>query len=168
MTMLPVVSKRIAAENGFSLIEMVIVLAIIGILLVAILPSNQGRIDQTKLAESVKLMSQYQPQIVQHYQFNNEFPVDNKAAGMPDPDKISGNYLTAVFVVDGALHLQLGNKVRPELTNKFVTLRPVFVPGVENAPVSWICGYDAVPANMVAAGENRTDIEAGSLPLSCR
>ena len=156
------------ALKGFTLIEMLVVLAIIVILLLATLPLNSSKIHQTRIAESISLIKAYQPQIEEYFQINKEFPVDNEAAGLPSADRIQGNYLQAVYVVEGALQLHLGNKINSELKDKFVSLRPVFVPGVENAPVSWICGFDSVPGNMVAAGENRTDVSRTNLPLSCR
>ena len=120
------------------------------------------------MSESLNLVSGYQLQIEQYYMLNNEFPADNEAAGIPPSQAILGNYLEAAELVDGALHLQLGNKIRPELKGKFVSVRPIFVPGTANTPISWICGNDTVPPNMLAAGENRTDIESFRLPVSCR
>lgn len=147
---------------------MLIVLAIISILLVATIPSNSGKIDQVGVSETIRLMRGYQAQIERYYSMNNVFPADNKAAGIPEASDIVGNYLSAAYLKDGALHLQLGNKIRTDLKDKFVSLRPVFVPLVENTPVSWICGNDTVPAKMIAAGKNRTDVEARSLPITCR
>lgn len=110
----------------------------------------------------------YQLEIEDYYRKNKEFPADNTALGMPNPESIIGNYLAAVYLDSGALHLQLGNKVRPQLKGKIISIRPVFVPDIYNAPVSWICGNDGVPENVAAAGDNRTNVEALSLPNSCR
>jgi len=154
--------------HGFSLMEMLIVLAIISIILVATIPSGGGRVDQAAVAETVDLMKNYKPQIENYYRSHGEFPADNATAGLPEADNIAGNYMTAVFLLDGALHVRLGNKIRPELRGKYISLRPIFVPDVENAPISWVCGTDTVPVDMVAAGENRTDIASASLPVACR
>lgn len=159
--------KGVAAP-GFTLLELMIVLAIMAILLVLAVPVNTGRMDQTYIAESVDLVRQYQPLIEQHYRVFGVFPADNQAAGLPRAQDILGNYLTSVEVVDGAMHLTLGSKIRPDLRGKTVSLRPVFVPNTSNTPVSWICGNDAIPANMRAAGENRSNVPPVSLPLSCR
>ena len=154
--------------NGFTLVEMLVVLAIIALVMLATIPNGSGKIDQAAVSESLSLVSVYKLQIEQYHMLNNEFPEDNEAAGIPPSQAIMGNYLEAVELADGALHLQLGNKIRPELKGKFVSIRPIFVPGTENTPVSWICGNDTVPPNMLAAGENRTDIESFRLPIACR
>lgn len=159
---------KMCSGRGFTLIEMVIVLAIMAIILVASIPSSGGKVDQVGIKEALNLVKIYQPQIESYYQTLKEFPADNDALGMPAPESIIGNYLSAVYLDSGALHLQLGNKVRPKLKGKVISIRPVFVPDTENAPVSWICGNDSVPANMLAAGDNRTNVEALSLPNSCR
>ncbi len=159
---------KMRVSNGFTLIEMVIVLAIMAIILVASIPSSGGKVDQVGINEALNLVKIYQPQIEGYYRTNKEFPADNEALGMPGPESIIGNYLAAVYLDSGALHLQLGNKVRPQLKGKIISIRPVFVPDTDNAPVSWICGNDSVPVNMLAAGDNRTNVEALSLPNSCR
>ncbi|MEP5765683.1 MAG: pilin [Halieaceae bacterium] len=156
------------AEKGFSLLEMLVVLAIIGIVIMATIPSGGGKIDQAGISETINLVKRYQPQIEQFYMATGEFPIDNDAAGLPDPESIIGNYLQATYVDSGAIHVELGNKIRPELKGKIISLRPIFVPDAENSPISWVCGLDTIPENMVAAGENRTDVEAYRLPMSCR
>ena len=155
-------------EQGFSLLEMAIVLAIIGILVMATIPSSDGKIDQAHIGEALSLVGYYQQQVEQYYSKFGEFPKDNESAGMPEAQSIMGNYLAAVYQEDGALHLELGNKIRTELRGKTVSIRPIFVPGTENTPVSWICGSDTVPPNMLAAGENRTNVARHQLPVACR
>lgn len=155
-------------RRGFTLLELMIVLAIMAVLLVLTVPVNTGRMDQTYIAETVDLVQQYQPLIEQYYRVTGAFPIDNQAAGLPEAQDILGNYLVSVEVVEGAMHLTLGSKIRPDLRGKIVTLRPIFVPDTANTPVSWVCGYDTIPANMLAAGENRSNVRPVSLPLSCR
>ncbi len=154
--------------RGFTLLEMMIVLAIMAVLLVLTVPVNTGKMDQTYIAETKELVRRYQPLIEQHYRLFSQFPANNHAAGLPDADNILGNYLTSVELVNGAMHLTLGNKIRPDLKGKILTVRPIFVPDTNNTLISWICGNDTVPENMIAAGENRSDVPPVSLPLSCR
>ena len=165
-------ARRIATSYsrsfGFSLIEILVVLAIVAILALMALPSGEGKINQVRLKESLKLLDNYKVQIENYYRISGEFPRENADAGLPEPEQIIGNYLQATYLTDGALHAQLGNKIHKQLKGYIVSLRPVFVPGISNAPISWICGYDSVPDGMLVAGENRTDVDAIHLPLSCR
>ena len=79
-----------------------------------------------------------------------------------------GNYLKRVDVVDGAMHLTMGNKFPESLQEGIVSLRPLVVEGSPASPLSWVCGYDAVPEGMKALAENRTSLEQKYLPLRCR
>jgi type IV pilus assembly protein PilA len=154
--------------KGFTLLEMLIVLAIIGIMLVLTLPSGGGKVNQARIVESINLVKRYQPKIESYYEASNEFPANNASLGIPGPLSIAGNYMKSVTLVDGALHLKLGNKMPPKLHDKIISVRPVFMPYEPDALVSWICGNDSVPENMIAAGENRTNIGNTSLPVVCR
>ena len=153
---------------GFSLLEIVIALAIIALLALAALPSGEGRMDQAYIVESMNLTTPYKMQVAQYQQATGEFPTDNNAMGLPMPDEIQGNYLASLTVEHGALHLQLGNKIRSQLQGKILTLRPIFVPGVQQGAISWVCGHDEIPGAMVAAGPNRTNVAADRLPVQCR
>lgn len=153
---------------GFSLIEILVVLAIISILAVMAIPSKKGQIDRVRVNEALSLIEHYKKTIEAIYMIEGEFPLDNEAAGLPMPNEIVGNFLSATYIDRGAFHLQLGNKISADLQGKTVSVRPIFVPDVHNAPVSWICGNDTVPNGMIAAGENRTNIGLAHLPLKCR
>lgn len=155
-------------RNGFTLIEMMIVLAIIAILVTLAIPNSKGRLTRVQIEESLALVSDFQSQVVAYYKVMGEFPADNQALGMPDPEKIVGNYFVAVTLEQGALHMELGNKIGEGQAGRVVTIYPVFVQGSPQSPVSWVCGLSAVPAGMKAAGDNLTDIELAYLPTRCR
>lgn len=153
---------------GFSLIEMLIAISVIAILLTLAMPSSNNRAMRVKIAESIELIDIYKPMIEQFYYANGSFPSNNKEAKIPEPNKIAGNYVTDVIVEEGALHIVLGNKIFNKYAGKKLTIRPIYMKGSPASPVSWICGYDEPPKEMVAAGENHTDLELELLPIKCR
>ncbi len=154
--------------SGFTLVEILIVLAIVAIIMVATIPSKSGQVNQAYIQETLSLIEPYKPRIAAHYHFTGEFPQDNEEAHIPHPEEIMGNYLASVAVQEGSFHLVLGNKIHDELQGGMISVRPIFVPGAEGAPISWICGYDAPPDGMVVSGENLTDVEKRYLPIKCR
>lgn len=95
-------------------------------------------------------------------------PADNAAAGVPNPDKLIGNYVTRVEVNNGAISVTFGNFVNKAIEGQVVTLQPILVKGSPASPMSWRCGYRGVPNGMEPAGENRTNIDAKFLPVACR
>ena len=145
------------------------VIAIIAILATLALPSQFGQITQKRLIENIDLVERYKAPIEQYYYTHGgNFPEDNAAAGLPDPNQIIGNYLEKMEVRDGVMHLYLGQKLPEKLRNNILSIRPVYVEDSINSPVSWICGYNSIPNGMVAAGTNLTDIEKLFLPGRCR
>ena len=158
---------RARKKSGFTLIEIVVVIGIIAILALVAIPSQANRFNQKRIAETIELAENFKQTIQAFYQLNGEFPADNEEAGMPAADKILGNYLEGIEVVDGAMHLQLGNKLT-RFSGQIVSIFPVFVEDSPASPISWVCGNGSTPEGMTIAGENKTSISIANLPLSCR
>jgi type IV pilus assembly protein PilA len=153
---------------GFTLMEMMVVLAIIAVLALFAFPIPQDNISRKQVAESVELVDRYKKQIALYYETNLEFPENNEAAEIPPANKLIGNYVTRIELKNGAFHLYLGNKSHPNLKNKILSIRPIVVKDSETSPISWICGYSGVPDGMQAVGENLTNVDVKSLPLGCK
>lgn len=159
---------RNICEQGFTLVEMLVVLAVIAILSVLALPGNNSRAVQLNIVETIELVEPFQKKIALSYTAAGKFPENNELANIPDADKILGNYLSAAEVQDGAIHLSLGKKISKKLHGQQLSLRPVYVEGAPSSPVSWVCGFDSVPAGMKVSGANRTNVKLTNLPLRCR
>lgn len=147
---------------------MLVVLAILSILLSLAIPSSTGKFTRIRVQETLKLIESYKFNVEHYYRISGSFPASNEDASIPKADEIIGNYLQATQLENGVFHLQLGHKIGGGLVGKTISIRPIFVPDIINAPISWVCGYDTVPDPMRAAGENKTDIEPIHLPIICR
>lgn len=155
-------------RRGFTLIEMMVVVAIIAILALLALPSPDPAIARKQIIESVELIEDYKKLVAFYHKSTQVFLKNNQEAGIPPADKILGNYLDRVDLINGAFHLHFGNKAHASIKNKTLSVQPVTVVGSPQSPISWICGKASAPGGMQAAGENRTDIELKDLPLNCR
>ena len=154
---------------GFSLLEIMIVIAIIAIIATLAIPSQTGAITQKRIIESIELVEPYKAQILAYYRSHaGEFPDNNEDAGLPVADKIIGNYIEKMEIREGVMHLYLGQKMPKKLHHKILSIRPVFVKDSPNSPVSWVCGLNETPDGMTAAGTNLTNIAALFLPGRCR
>lgn len=153
---------------GFTLIELMIVIAIIGIIASVAVPTYQDRIIRAQLTEAIDLTSAFKDSLAAFYRANRRFPANNQEAGIPSPENLIGNFVTGITIVDGAMHANLGNKVNAHVEGKTLSVRPAVVIGSPDSPISWLCGYaDPVPG-MRAAGENQTSVSDKFLPLECR
>jgi len=156
-------------NNGFSLLELMIVVAIIAIIATLALPSKFGQVTQKRMVETVELVEPYKVSIETYYRTHGgEFPEDNAAAGVPDADQVIGNYLRKMEIREGVMHLYLGQKLPKALHGKILSIRPVYVDDSTSTPISWVCGFSEVPEGMSAPGRNLTDIDRIMLPGRCR
>lgn len=153
---------------GFTLIELMMVVAIISVLAAIALPNYQDYLGRAQLAEAMALLGDLKPRVKECYAFDQAFPADNQAAGLPPADKLLGNYVTGIELRDGAFHILLGNRIAQPLQDKVLSIRPLVVSDSPASPYSWICGQAEPPTGMEAVGENRTNVPATYLPYNCR
>jgi type IV pilus assembly protein PilA len=154
--------------RGFTLIELMIVVAIIGILASIAIPAYQDYTIRAQTVEAMSLSSDLKQSILEYRKEYGRMPRDNAAAGVPAPEFLIGNYVKRVDVADGAIHVRFGNYANTMIGDKVLTFRPLQVKGSPGSPMAWSCGYRDAPEGMIALGENRTSVEPKYLPASCR
>lgn len=154
--------------DGFTLIELMIVVAIIGILASIALPSYQDYTMRAQLVEALTLGSELKINIKDYHKTHGRFPVNNEDAGLPKAEYLIGNFVESIAVENGALHVKLGNKINQNLLGKVLTLRPLIVPQSPTSPIAWNCGSAKAPKGMAAIGEDRTTVDNRYLPAICR
>lgn len=153
---------------GFTLIELMVVVAIMGVLATLAVPSFQDRVIRTQVGEGIGLVEFAKQAVASYYTKTHRMPTDNAAAGLPPAQNIVGNYVSSVAVRNGAIHITYAQQSNRNLLNKVVTLRPAVVEGYPQVPIAWVCGTSTVPEKMKAMGENRTNLPNHFLPLDCR
>lgn len=154
--------------GGFTLIELMVVVAIIGILASVAIPSYSSYTIRAQVAEALMLVDELKPSIRDYYKERGAFPEDNEVAGVPAPQYLLGQYVAGIDVDNGAMHVHFGNKIHSRLTGLTLTIRPVYVTDNPTSPIAWNCGPSPVPGGMSAAGDDLTDVAAQFLPSVCR
>ena len=155
-------------HDGFTLIEMMVVIGIIGILALMAAPSYQNQIVRDQIVTALLLADIAKTPIAAAWTMAQSFPPDNASVGLPAADKIVNNAISSVLVENGAIHITFGNRANNDIVGKILTLRPAVVEDAPIVPVTWVCGTAEGPGKMTIKGENKTNIPAYYLPLSCR
>jgi type IV pilus assembly protein PilA len=156
------------AAAGFSMIELMVVLAIIAILALMAAPTFQYKVARDQVVEALPLADLAKKPIASTYLASNMLLADNASAALPVPDKIVNNLVSAIAIENGAIQITFGNRASGLISGKILTLRPAIVQDAPMVPVAWVCGFAPVPVNMTVKGENKTNIDPNYLPYSCR
>jgi len=90
-------------QKGFTLIELMIVIAIIGILAAIALPAYQDYVARSQMSEALNLAGGQKSYVVEYHSTKGEWPADNTAAGLAPPTDITGRYVAQVEVSNNVI-----------------------------------------------------------------
>jgi type IV pilus assembly protein PilA len=153
---------------GFTLIEMMVVIAVVSILALLALPSYYFRVVREQIEAITPLTTVAEAPVAAAWTLSQTLPADNTAAGLPAADKMVGNYVSAVQIQNGAINITFGNHATHALNGKILTIRPAVISDSPIVPVTWVCGNATAPNNMTLMGKNMTNIAPAYLPLNCK
>lgn len=120
-------------QKGFTLIELMIVVAIIGILAAVALPAYQDYTKRSHVSEGLSLASGAKTSVTEFYSSMGRFPGSNTSAGLATSTSISGNAVSSVAVgAGGLITVTFNDKVTANAT---LLLSPATVAG----SVKWAC-----------------------------
>jgi type IV pilus assembly protein PilA len=139
--------------QGFTLIELMIVVAIIGILAAIAIPAYQDYTIRAQVVEGLNLSATAKNAISTFHADRGEFPTNNTEAGIAALDEIVGNYVDQVEITNGNIEVRYGNNAHATISGRHLQLTPNTTnPG----SITWSCQTVG------------TEIEDKHLPSACR
>ena len=162
-------------QKGFTLIELMIVIAIIGILAAIAIPAYQNYTIRAQVTEGLSLADSYKTAVAEYFQNNGTWPIGVTIAAVPAAGTIgmagasTGKYVGAV-TVDAKGNVQV-TYTGPQASTKLSAAgkNTLYIqPGIDaNQNVIWVCGTAPVPANVFLSGAAVTTVPTQYLPSSC-
>ncbi|WP_127220610.1 pilin [Neisseria meningitidis] len=158
-------------QKGFTLIELMIVIAIVGILAAVALPAYQDYTARAQVSEAILLAEGQKSAVTEYYLNHGEWPANNSDAGVASSTDIKGKYVKSVEVKNGVVTAEMKSSgVNKEIQGKKLSLWAKR----QDGSVKWFCGLPvernakatgaAITADTAANGK----IDTKHLPSTCR
>ncbi|HII0737858.1 TPA: pilin [Neisseria meningitidis] len=96
-------------QKGFTLIELMIVIAIVGILAAVALPAYQDYTARAQVSEAILLAEGQKSAVTEYYLNHGKWPDGNSDAGVATSSEIKGKYVEKVEVAKGVVTADNGN-----------------------------------------------------------
>ncbi|WP_127298175.1 pilin [Neisseria meningitidis] len=157
-------------QKGFTLIELMIVIAIVGILAAVALPAYQDYTARAQVSEAILLAEGQKSAVTEYYLNHGIWPGDNNSAGVATSANIKGKYVEKVEVAKGVITAtMLSTGVNKEIQGKKLSLWAKR----QDGSVKWFCGQpvkrdDANATDAVTADSDNKQIDTKHLPSTCR
>ncbi|EMT3808836.1 pilin [Neisseria gonorrhoeae] len=160
-------------QKGFTLIELMIVIAIVGILAAVALPAYQDYTARAQVSEAILLAEGQKSAVTEYYLNNGIWPKDNTSAGVASPTDIKGKYVKEVKVENGVVTATMNSSgVNKEIKDKKLSLWAKR----QDGSVKWFCGQPVTRGagnagkadDVTKAGNDNEKINTKHLPSTCR
>lgn len=137
------------ADQGFTLIELMIVVAIIGILAAIAIPAYQDYTIRAQVSEGLTLASGAKVAIAEFHQDAGTWPADNPAAGLSLPASIKGKYTDSLTINGAQIQIVFGSQANASLLASGGNL--VLTATALATTIEWTCSDSTIPSRWLPA-----------------
>jgi type IV pilus assembly protein PilA len=156
-------TKLFETQKGFTLIELMIVIAIVGILAALAIPSYQDYAIRAKVSEAIVLGDGLKTQVAEYFLTQSTFPTNNAAMGYTATGtEFAGKYVASIVVTGtattGTMQVTLGSTSAVPTAVQGKKIQLIATQPTAGGPINWTCG----PVS------GSTGVPTKYLPTDCR
>ncbi len=109
-------------QKGFTLIELMIVVALIGIIAMIAMPAYQTYLIRAQIAEGLNIVGPVKQAVVEFHKDTGNYPANNSQAALQTPTNYAGNYVESISVNGATISILYGNKANAEINGWTVSV----------------------------------------------